>query len=160
MHFPGLPLVCLGSGSNAPEHPVRHCSHVLPWPMRVHRSILPPRMLRAAQPTKMQAPSCPVSLLGAQGQFGINLQKALKGYQAGRGKGGERKAQGNHGSLTIVRSSHRVEEDFPDPLTLRLGSERKRKHICTDPLSELPQGGAQSFWPFATCRAMHTDTHS
>lgn len=92
--------------------------------------------------------------------MGINLEKALKGYQAVRGKGGERKARGNRGTITIVRSSHRVEEDFPDPLTLRLGSERKRKHICTDPLSELPQGGARSFWLFATCRAIHTHRHS
>lgn len=92
--------------------------------------------------------------------MGINLEKALKGYWAVRGKGGERKARGNRGTITIVRSSHRVEEDFPDPLTLRLGSERKRKHICTDPLSELPQGGARSFWLFATCRAIHTHRHS
>lgn len=89
-----------------------------------------------------------------------NMGKAWKGYQAVRGKGGERKARGNRGTITIVRSSHRVEEDFPDPLTLRLGSERKRKHICTDPLSELPQGGAQASWPFATCRAIRTHRHS
>jgi len=73
---------------------------------------------------------------------------------------GSGRCRGNCGSLTIVRSSHRVEEDFPDPLTLRLGSERKRKHICTDPLSELPQGGAPSFSPFAACGAVHTHMRS
>lgn len=66
MHFPGLPLVCLGAGSIAPEHPLRHRSHVLPWAHEGHRNIPPLRMLRAAQPVKTQPPNAPASLLRAQ----------------------------------------------------------------------------------------------
>lgn len=41
-------------------------------------------------------------------------------------------ATGTAATIAIISSNQWVEEDFPDPLTLKLGSKRKRKHICTD----------------------------
>lgn len=62
MHFPVLTLVCLRAGSNAPEKLLRHCFHMLHWPMRVTESLLPGTP-RAAQLVKTQAPAppCPSS---------------------------------------------------------------------------------------------------
>lgn len=95
MHFPGLRLVCLGAGSTAPEkNPLRHRFHVLLWPVGRHRNRLPPGMPRAVQPVKIQASNPPSIPPRSPGSIRINLEKALKGYRAARGKGGERKARG------------------------------------------------------------------
>lgn len=160
MHFPGL--------SHLPENR-KQC----PWKTSIFTCCLGPWGSQKQPSTwdnpgllilckhKQPAPLCPSPVPGIDRHHSGEGFKGLPGCEReGWGAEGAGRRGGNRSSLAIIRSSHRVEEDFPDPLTLRLGSERKRKHICTDPLSELPQGGARPFWPFATCRAMHTHMHS
>lgn len=157
MHFPGLSRLS-ESRKQCPWNASIFTCYLGPWGSQKQPSTWgKPGLLILWNHDMLWQPRVPLQGLG---WTGTTLEEALKGYQALRGKGGERKARGNRSSLTIITSSHRVEEDFPDPLTLRLGSERKRKHICTAPLSELPQGGARPFGPFATGRAMHTHIHS
>lgn len=159
MHFPGSSHLSENRKQCHWKTSILVC-YLSPWG---HRNSLPPGITQGCPSCENTSSQLAVSLSSAwDGQASLwrRLERVSRLWEGRVGSGRSRKARGNRSSLTIIRSSHRVEEDFPDPLTLRLGSERKRKHICTDPLWELPQGGARPFWPFATCGAMHTHMHS
>lgn len=83
-------LVCQKAGSNVPEN--LQFSRVT-LAHGGYRNSLPPGITQGCSSCANMSSQVPCVPLQCLGSIGITLEKALKGYQAVRGKGGERKEQ-------------------------------------------------------------------